>query len=73
MNSLLSTSCAPAGTRRWSGTAYNTGYMRRRFAPWPSAHLPYGQTSYTPGTLYDISGAMEMIYKMKKEGVIKYE
>ena len=21
------------------------------YAPWPSAHLPYGQTSYTPGTL----------------------
>ena len=23
-------------------------------APWPTAHLPFGQTSYTPGTLDDM-------------------
>ncbi len=34
--------------------AHNTGYLRSAFASRPTAHLPCGQTSYTPGTLYEI-------------------
>jgi hypothetical protein len=45
---------------------------------WRLRSLAYAQIGHSanlakPGTLYDISGAMEMIYKMKKAGVIKYE
>jgi len=55
----MKTTCVPK-VRPWTfgkfvpgapGTEHNTGYMQRRFAPWPAAHLPYGQTSYTPRTL----------------------
>lgn len=45
------------------GPSFNTGYMRFVSALRSTAHLPYGQMSYTPETL---SAILEALFSLQR-------